>query len=72
MARAYMEVLMFETSKLSKLKVWPWLTWETKTQYLLDSRVWVYGEAFECIVPHTSDIFGNDLFDEKCWKRIGA
>jgi hypothetical protein len=62
---------MFEESRASTLKVWPWLTWETETDYPLGSRVWVYGQEFECIVPHTSDIFGNDLFDEKYWKPLG-
>ena len=62
---------MFEVSRLSKLKVWPWLTWENKTYYPAGSRVWVYGKSFECIVPHTSDIFGNDLFEEKYWKSLG-
>ncbi|MBI4121256.1 MAG: hypothetical protein HY457_03305 [Parcubacteria group bacterium] len=47
----------------------PWVTWKTATDYQVGDTVYVWGEKFTCVVGHKSDVFGNDLFDKKYWKR---
>jgi len=45
------------------------MTWESGKYYNVGDRVFVLNEWFMCLVSHKSDIFGNDFFDNKCWKR---
>ena len=43
--------------------------WKSEKSYKVNDRVFVLREWFTCIVAHKSNIFGNDFFDKRYWKR---
>ena len=46
------------------------MNWETNKEYKVGDMVYVYQQQYECLVDHKSNVFGNDLFDKRFWKRV--